>query len=388
MHRMRSLTDRSGSTVQVPSDRLLDGPTVRRLLGWYASSRLVVALAVVSGWTVRPELPLVALLRRFDAAWYLGVAEFGYVAQAATVDAVTADPGVLRGAFFPLWPVLVRLTTPPGIPVEVSATVLALVLGFGVVVGSWLVVARLANRPMADRAALLTCVFPGSFVLSMAYAEALMLCLAVGCLYALIRRWWTVAGMAAALATAARPNAIALIPACCWAAAVAVHRRGEWRSLVAPALAPVGVVAFHVFLWLRTGRSDAWFLIQRNGWDERTDFGARNVERIGRLLAWADPHPATVLVGLGFLVVILAAWALWSWQPPLVLSLYAASVIGLAVIAQTLGPRPRFVFTALPLVWALAVRVPAHVFGPLVIASTGGLAALSVVYIVGDVAMP
>jgi len=369
-------------------DVRLDRRVVARLAGWYAMSRVVVWAAVLAGWTLRPELSLHALLRRLDASWYIDTARAGYVAQAATPDAVAADPAVLRGAFFPLWPLVARATRPPGVPLEVSATVVATVLGFGVVVGSWLLITRLADRRAADRAALLVCVFPGSFVLSIAYAEALMLCLVVACLLALTDRRWLLAGVTAALATATRPNAIALIVPCAWAAAVAIRDRRAWRSLLAPVLAPVGVLAFHGFLWWRTGRLDAWALIQRNGWEERVDLGVRNAERLATLVRWEDPDPGAVLIGVGTVVVLVAAWALWQWRPPLELPLYAAGVIGLALVAQTLGPRPRFVFTALPLVWALAVWLRGEHLRLLVVGSSGGLAVLSIMYIVGSVAKP
>jgi uncharacterized membrane protein len=373
---------------QDPAPPWPDRDVLRRLLGWYALSRAIVWTAVLGGWTLRPELSLYALLRRLDASWYIDTAVGGYAAQAATPGAIAADPAVLRGAFFPLWPLVVRFTRPPGVPIEVSATAVAAVLGFGVVVGSWLLVERLADRAAADRAALLVCVFPGSFVLSIAYAEALMLCLVVACLYALTQRQWLLAGVTAALATATRPNAIALVVPCAWAAAVAVQQRRDLRSLIAPALAPLGVLGFHAFLWWRTGRLDAWRLIQRNGWDEQVDLGVHNAERLVALLRWDGPDPGTVLIGVGAVVVVVAGWALWRWRPPLILPLYAGGVITLALVAQTLGPRPRFVFTALPLVWALAVWLRGERFRLVVLGSSASLALLSVMYIVGSIAKP
>jgi hypothetical protein len=364
-----------------------DRGTLARLAGWYALSRLVVWAAVLGGWTLQPDRSLYALVRRLDASWYLDIARFGYAAQAATETAVEAQgAAVLRGAFSPLWPLLVRVVRVPGVPLEISATVLALLLGFGVVVGSWVLVARLVDRAAADRAAVLVAFFPGSVVFSIAYAEALTLCLVVACLLALHERRWLLAGIAAALATAARPNALALVGACAWAAAAAIRRNGDWRSVVAPVLAPLGAVVFHGFLWWRTGRMDAWQLIQRNGWDERVDLGVHNAQRLGELIRWSEPDPGTVLLGAGVLVVAVGAWALWRWRPPGALSIYAAGVIGLAMIARTLGPRPRFVLTALPLVWALAVWLRGERFRAVLVASSGGLAITAVLYIVGSVA--
>src|SRR5207253_1167110 len=122
----------------------------------------------------------------------------------------------------------------------------------------WRLLARIWGREVADRGTALFCFFPGSFVLSMVYSEPLMLALAIGCLLALLDRRWLVAGVLAGLATGVRPNAVALVAACAWAAAVAIVKRREWRALVAPLLAPAGLVAFFAFLWARTGRPDAW----------------------------------------------------------------------------------------------------------------------------------
>ncbi|HSK91207.1 MAG TPA: hypothetical protein VK875_07835 [Euzebyales bacterium] len=364
-----------------------DHRTLRRLAGWYALSRVVVWAAVLGGWALRPELSLDALLRRLDASWYLDIARFGYSARPATPLTLETDgPEVLRGAFSPLWPLLLRAVGWTGAPLEIAATLLATLLGFGVVVASWVLVARLADPAAADRAALLVSFFPGSVVFSLAYAEALMLCLATACLYLLLERRWLAAGVVAALATATRPNAVALVAACAWAAAVAIRRDGEWRSLVAPALAPTGAAAFHGFLWWRTSRPDAWALIQETGWDERVDFGARNAERLVDLVRWSQPDPGTLVLGLGIVVLAAGAWALWRWRPPGVLVVYTAGIVALALVARTLGPRPRFLLTALPLVWALAVWLRGERFRAALLASTGGLAVAALLYIVGSVA--
>jgi hypothetical protein len=366
-----------------------DRRTLGRLAGWYAVSRVVVWTAVLGGWTLRPELSPDALVRRLDASWYIDIARLGYVGQPATPDVLDAvGNSVLRGAFLPLWPMLIRGLPVPGVPLEASATVLVMVLGFGVVVGSWVLVAHLADREAADRAALLVSFFPGSVVFSIAYAEALMLCLVIGCLLALQQRRWLVAGLLAALATATRPNAIAIVAACAWAAAVAFRREGDKGGVIAVLLAPLGVLGYHGFLWWWTGRADAWTLTQHNGWDERVDFGARNLDRMSMLARWADPDPGTVLLGIGLLVLLVGAWAMWRWRPPGELVLYAAGVIGLALVARTLGLRPRFLLTAVPLVWALGVWLRGEHFRAALLASTGGLAALSVLYIVGSAAKP
>ena len=125
-----------------------------------------------------------------------------------------------------------------------AALLVNLVLG---AVFVWLVgvlTRQLAGPRAAGRAMVLTALFPGSFVLSFAYSEAVLLALAAACLLMLIRHRWVWAGVLAAVATAGRPNAIALVVACGLAALVAIWKDREWKALVAPVLAPIGFVAF------------------------------------------------------------------------------------------------------------------------------------------------
>src|SRR5581483_10303493 len=113
----------------------------------------------------------------------------------------------------------------------------------------------------ARRAVLIFCLFPGSVVFSMVYAEGLMLPLAAGCLLALQRRRWVLAGVLAGLATATEPEALVLRR----------HGLSARRALLAPALSTVGAGAFAIFLWLWTGSPFASLIAQRDGWSERSD---------------------------------------------------------------------------------------------------------------------
>ena len=149
-----------------------------------------------------------------------------------------------RAAFFPLFPMVARVFDRilPG-----GDTLAALGLNVLLAVAGMIVVGHLARRlydnDVAERAMVLFAVFPGSFVLSYAYAEALLILLAALCLWFLLDERWLLAGVAAALATATRPNGIALVAACLVASFIAIKQRRDWGSLIAPLLAPVGFVA-------------------------------------------------------------------------------------------------------------------------------------------------
>src|SRR5262249_14832297 len=123
-------------------------------------------------------------------------------------------------------------------------------------------VGRLAQRwwgeAAARRALLFFCLFPGSIVFSMVYTEGLLLALVAGAILAVERRRWLTAGILAGLATAVGPVATAIIPALAIVALLEIRRHG-WRdrearrALLAPVLAPAGLIGFGAFLWIWPG---------------------------------------------------------------------------------------------------------------------------------------
>ena len=215
---------------------------------------------------------------------------------------------------------------------------------------------KVAGRVVADRAAVLFAFSPGAFVLSLVYAEGLLVLLSAACLLALLERRWLVAGLVAALATATRPNATAVVMACAWAAGVAVWKRREWRAVAAPLLAPVGMVAFFVFLWWHTGESFIWFRVQYQGWGERIDFGVKNAKLIGDFAAspFQNPNKAVLVASMLFAIVLMVV--LVRARLPGILNVYALGGLGV-VLASHINARPRFIFVAFPLVIALAKTV-------------------------------
>ena len=129
------------------------------------------------------------------------------------------------------------------------------------------------------KAVLIFCLFPGSVVFSMVYGEGLMLPLAAGCILALQKRRWLLAGSLAAFATATEPEALVLVVVCAVSALLELRRRGftspaGLASLLAPALSVLGAASFAGFLWLWTGSPFASLIAQRDGWSERTDIYA------------------------------------------------------------------------------------------------------------------
>jgi len=160
----------------------------------------------------------------------------------------------------------------------------------------------------------------------------------------------------AALASASRPNATALIFACAWAAGWAILKDRDWRSLAAPVLAPVGMVAFFAFLWWHTGETRIWFRVQSQGWGERLDFGRSNLGVFADVFTRPLHNPNRIVLLISMITAVVLMVVLVRAKLPGVLNVYALSGLGL-VLASHINARPRFIFVAFPLVIALAKMI-------------------------------
>lgn len=347
-----------------------------RPAGVYLASRATVLVAVGVAVSRTPGLALNSALLHWDGGWYLLVARAGYPRH---LPVVSGQVSANTTAFFPLFPMTIRaLSALTGLSQTTSG--LALDSAFGLIgaLVIWVLARDRWGEAAAGRACALFCFFPGAFVLSLVYAEGLMIALAAGCLLALSRRAWWTAGALAALATATRPNAIALGVACAWAALGAIRDRREWCSLVAPALAPSGILAYFGFLWARTGSMTAWFTTEAQGWHETFDASA-TWTRITEFVQHPFPGlDATMgMVCLAF-VVIAAAVVLWARLPgPWVA--YAGVVVALTAVSRLYGVTPRFLLSAFPIAMAFGYRLRGAAFAVTLSASAAALGWLTVV---------
>jgi hypothetical protein len=346
-----------------------------RPAGIFLGSRVATLFAAAVAADLHPTHGLGGILTRtWDTGWYLLVAEIGYPASVPE-QAGTAVQSTI--GFFPLYPLAIRALHNLGLPYPAAGLVISGIAGVIAAVLLWLLVRHLSGAAIADRAVALFCFFPGALVLSLAYSEALMLALSIGCLYALVRDRWITAGVLAGLATAVRPNAIALVAACAWAAGAAVWRRRDWRSLLAPALSPIGLIAFFVYLGRRTGETDAYMRTQREGWEQTLEPGSA-IDTVRKFLQdpFADTNITVTFFGLLFLAVTLVL--LVRSRPPGVLLIYAVVVMGLALTNEKMSARPRFLVTAFPLVTVLAEGMSQTAFSVLLASSAILLGAFTI----------
>jgi hypothetical protein len=133
--------------------------------------------------------------------------------------------------------------------------------------------------------------------------------------------------------------------------------------LLAPALAPLGALAFFAVQGHRLGGEYGfWFRVQDEAWKQRTDFGVNTVKKFLWLVNdYSGPTAQTVL-GLGLVLMVVLLVFLWRWKPPAVLTIWTVGVLVIAVTSESQGARPRYLLTAFPLVIGLARGVDGEAF--------------------------
>lgn len=326
--------------------------------------------------------PMLDVLTSWDGVWYLRIVRLGY--PRVVGPNVDYDRYDARAAFFPAYPMLVRAADkvlPFGS--AVASVVVNFLLGGLVVYIAGLLARELFGCRISERTMVLVSLFPGSFVLSFAYSEALLLVAAGGCLWFLLKRQWLLAGLLAGLGTLTRPNGIALVAACAVASYFAIRERREWKSLIAPLLAPLGFLGFQVWLGIHTGEAGVWFRVQREAWGEGTSFGFTAVSNTVKALIDPLSSPTKTITAVSVMAMLLLLWFLRKQPLPATFNAYIAVVLLLMILPKTVTARPRFLFTAFPLLIAAAVwfERDKRDWWPYVIgACSAGLVSLTVLY--------
>lgn len=231
------MTRGAGRTAPVADARLV-------VQAWVGTRLVMVVVAV---WVMLAEHRAVGdVLGNWDVAHYLGIAENGY-----------AEPNSI--AFFPGWPLLVRLASLTGLPALWAGVLLALAAS-GVAAAA---LHRLAGAP----AAIAWLLAPTAVFTLVPYTESLFCAAAFWAWERATAKQWGAAAVLAALAASVRVSGLFLIAALAVLALTqAGSSRERGRRLLWLAL-PVSVVAAYVgYLFSVTGRWTAWFDAQASGW--------------------------------------------------------------------------------------------------------------------------
>ncbi|MFD6275433.1 hypothetical protein ACFWFI_07650 [Streptomyces sp. NPDC060209] len=329
-------------------------------LGAYAAVRAVGILVLWVSASVAGKDALHLLGGRWDSVWYQRIAEDGY-GYTVTLPDGGVHPDL---AFFPLLPALERaLATVTPLTAQGAGIAVAWLAGLLAAWGIFAVGARLYGRRTGVVLAALWGAYPTAFVQSMAYTETLFTALAAWSLYAVLRDRWIAAGALCVLAGLTRPSAAALIAALALTAAAVLVR--EWRAgerrgllrrnarmLLGVCLAPLGWLAYVVFVAVREGGPFAYFDVQAQ-WGNSIDGGRALAAFIAGLPLPAALGLCAALGLLGWLVFLCVRQ-----RQPLPVLVYGIAVVVVSLIGSGyFGSRPRLMMPAFPLLLPPAVAL-------------------------------
>lgn len=342
------------------------------VFGALGLSRYLVSDLGAESPTGRPPSGLLG----WDAAWYVRIIRTGYEFL----------PWEAR-RFFPLLPALAK---PFSFVVSERLATLVIVNGAALVAGIFverLVTHESGDRAMGARAAWFLALIPPAFVLTMGYAESLMIAGAAGGFLALRRQRWgwaVVAGVAVGLS---RPlGLLFVIPAAIEAlrgfseVRTARERAGRLVAIVSPVL---GAASYLAYVGIRFGDPLFPFEVQqeigRRG--EFVDPVTRLWRAFGELRAGdtfgSGLHLPWALLFIGLLIVLLRRW-------PLSYGAFAGVVLFVALSASNLDSLERYGLSAFPLVFVVAqLTRPAWLEKAVLVCCASGLVAYSMLTFLG-----
>lgn len=211
-------------------DRPRPPESLAAALGGYAATRVIGLAVLAVAAAVAGKDGLHRLTGRWDAVWYVRIAENGYGYQ------VTLPNGSVHSdlAFFPLFPALERaLSTVLPVDAATAGLLVSWAASLAAAWGIYAVGSHAAGRQAGVALAVLWGVYPTAFVQSMAYTETLFTALAAWSILAVLRDRWILAGALCVLAGLTRPTAAALIAAIGITALVTVVRERKLPARMA-----------------------------------------------------------------------------------------------------------------------------------------------------------
>jgi Gpi18-like mannosyltransferase len=337
----------------------------------------------VPGWPANPPdfgwRNVFTAWERFDALWFLRIADAGY------------RLGDGSPAFFPLYPLVTRGLSfvMGGHPLAAATLVSNAAFCGGLVVTYLLTTSELSERA-ARNTILLMCLFPTAHFFLMPYSESLFFLLSVTAFWGARRGRWMVAGAAGALAALTRSVGFVLAPALLLEA---IQQRNEgrgraWPGVLAAGATVCGLIAYLAYWGTRAGEWLAPVTRQAN-WQRGFSWPW--------VTLWNGTGDAFRHLGEGYggywlidwliVVPMLAAsvYAVVRLRPSYAVYLWCGLLIPLTFVFpdRPLMSMPRFVLPLFPAFWGLELGLERlHVpRAPVLAVEAAGLGILSVLTI-------
>ena len=322
----------------------------------------------------------------FDSGFYVDIAQHGYWG-ANTLH------GQSNWAFFPLYPILIRIVAFPfawhsnaylfaGLLVTNVAAIIAIFYFYRLT-------ERELNKQLASRAVMYLAFFPMSFFLSTVYPEALFLALSLACVYYARERIWWLAGLLGGLASLTRPQGLLLLAVVGWefwqvmaeqhaplqgqsktflnfsqewlrvrflGLWMALRTRVFWLGVIALLQIPLGLALFSIYGKWQVGTFRPFEVVEKYGW------GRNFIDPVSSLFnILTQPRPANpydwtfyglnVVVILAFLLVLIPIFR----KLPSIYGIFALVFVIMPLCTTSTQSSARFYMEVFPVYMLLAL---------------------------------
>ncbi|GAB3449058.1 hypothetical protein GCM10027517_34850 [Phycicoccus ginsengisoli] len=290
-----------------------------RAVGWVL---LVIAShrqPVMPDWT-GPTVEPLDMTVLWDGSWYRHIAEVGY----PHVLPRTPDGQVAQNAwaFYPLFPLVARAVMDlTGLGFALVGSTVALLCGLGAAVVMALLLAEKVGRPVALATVAVWAAFPAAVSLQLAYSESMAMLVLCLLLWAVLRRQWAAAGLAALVLGLTRPVAVPVL------AVVVVALFVRWRDRGREPIRPTEWAAGAFALGASGIAGLLWPLVAWRVTGVRTAYTET-------MASWRVGHVITPLKPwLG-----MSQWAFRDFDGAAVYGPVALAALATAIVVLTLGP--------------------------------------------------
>jgi hypothetical protein len=319
---------------------------VSRALVWVGAElgyRLVVpAKTGLDGGYTRALLPFI----RWDGHYYADIARHWYGPGPAG-----SSEQLVRVAFFPLYPLLVRLAGGS----DWALVLLPNLFFLGALVVVYLVARRYLEAGHAELAIWVLAFGPAAMFFSFPYSESLYLLLTAGSFLLLEAGLWLPAAVLGGASAMTRVSGV-LMSLAFWSEAIRPRARG-WRLLLAGLLPVAGLAAVAAVDWTQFGDPFA-FAKAQSTWVSPHRNPLYPVGTIGTAILSGDPfRPEAIGLPVLVLFAVATVWVLRTM--PLGYGAYSAALILLglrqALFQGSFFSVPRYIVAAFPCYFAFAV---------------------------------
>lgn len=276
-----------------------------------------------------------------DGGHYLFIARAGY--------------GLYEQAFFPLYPMLIRMFSFLPIPLPYVGLVISHIAFF---IGILLFydLALWINKKSALWSVVFLLAFPTSYYFAAVYSTSLFFLLSVATFWAIKKHRWLAAGVIGALASATRIFGVfLLIP--CVITYVKTNAKIHWKDIPVIGLIPTGLLAYMIYLYTKTGDALSFIHVLPEYGSQRS--GGHIILlpqvfwRYAKILFTVSP--TTIEYGVAVLEIAVFMFFLYllmrAFKTNLNASyiLYSGILLILPTLSGTLTSFPRYVLDAFPL---------------------------------------